>query len=127
MKLYRKLASLVDARIRCLANQGTEWVKRHTQAIGVLVAEHCPSGAGFDNGTKLDLDRSTGEKLVFDTSFHHMNDGGYYDGWSEHTVAVVASLLSGFDLRISGRDRNDIKEYIAETFQYALDQEVNEK
>jgi len=28
--------------------------------------------------------------------------------------------VGGFDIKVSGRDRNDIKEYIAEEFQEAL-------
>jgi hypothetical protein len=48
-----------------------------------------------------------------------MNDGGFYDGWTEHTVVVTPSFR-GINLRISGRDRNQIKEYLYETYDYAL-------
>jgi hypothetical protein len=58
--------------------------------------------------------------LVIVTSYHHMNDAGMYDGWTDHKVIVTPSLVHGFVLRITGRNRNDIKEYIADLFQQSL-------
>lgn len=122
--LYRRLASLLDSADRCDAANNTEWATRHRNTLRALVKQHMPSGSGFDSGTKLDEDASTPDKLVFLTSFHHMNDCGMYDGWTEHKVTVTPSLAFGYDLRVSGRDRNGIKDYIAETFGHALDTEV---
>lgn len=125
-KLYARLASLVAARLNCITSGNTDWRDRHEDEAGKLVLNHMPSGSGFDNGTKIDFDASTGEKLVFHTAFHHMNEGGYYDGWTEHVVTVTPSFLGGFSLKISGRDRNDIKDYISESFSLALNAEINE-
>jgi hypothetical protein len=118
--LYSELASTVDAIKRLTKQADTrEWINRHEATIETLVSNHLPFGSGFDSGTKLDFDASHAEKLVFETSFHHMNDGGYYDGWTEHVVTVTPSF-SGFNIRISGRNRNDIKDYIHEVFSTAL-------
>lgn len=122
--LYRRLASLLQAARNCDAAKNAEWAARHRNTIRDLVKQHMPEGSGFDSGTELDEDASTPEKLVFTTSFHHMNDGGMYDGWTEHKVTVTPSLAFGYELRVSGRDRNGIKDYIAETFGHALDTEV---
>jgi hypothetical protein len=103
-----------------------EWFDKHEDKILALVKEHMPSGSGFDSGTTIDFDASHAEKLVFSMSFHHMNNNGYYDGWTEHTVTVTPSF-QGINLRISGRNRNDIKEYIHETFMYALMVDVTDK
>jgi hypothetical protein len=121
--LYQELAQLVAVRLACLETVNP-WAERHEQRIINLVSEYMPSGSGFDNGTTLDLESSNGNKLVFTTSYHHMNDVGMYDGWTEHAVIVKPDLQFGFELRISGRDRNDIKDYIAEVFEYALRTEV---
>ena len=118
-QLVTILASKIDARLRCLKN-GNEWADKHEDMIVALVREHMPSGSGFDSGTTMDLDVSTGEKLVFLTSFHHMNDVGMYDGWTEHAVTVRPSLVHGFLLTISGRDRRGIKDYMHEIFHVAL-------
>lgn len=122
--LYRELASLVQARLNCEKSGNAEWHSKHTERIERLVKEYLPSGSGFDSGTKLDLDSSTGDKLVFGTAFHHMNESGMYDGWTPHVVTVRPSLAFGFNLSISGRDRNGIKEYIGELFGLALNEEI---
>lgn len=117
--IYQAISSKVVARANC-ADKNPEWFDRHKEDADKLVSQHMPSGSGFDTGTKLDWDKSTADKLVFTTAFHHMNDTGMYDGWTEHTVTVRASLSFGFALTISGRNRNDIKDYIADCFYQAL-------
>ncbi len=121
-ELYAVLASLVQARINCdnATPRNAEWFGRHEDRIEELVKDYMPSGSGVDCGTKMDLDASTSDKLVFTTSYHHMNESGMYDGWTEHTVTVTPSLAFGFTLRIGGRDHNDIKEYLRDLFAEAL-------
>lgn len=123
-KLYAAFASLVGARLRCQASGNDEWFEKHTARLTELLDE-MPSGSGVDSGTKLDLDASTEDKLVFTTAFHHMNDGGYYDGWTNHIVVVTPSLQHGFNLRITGSNRNDIKDYLHELFATALNNDVS--
>lgn len=122
--LYSELATAIVARDNCKKSNNLEWLDRWTEHIDNLV-DMLPSGSGFDNGTKLNEDRSHTCKLVFETSFHHMSDSGMYDGWTEHTVTVTPTFGAGsMDIRVSGRNRNDIKEYIADSFYQALTTEV---
>ena len=118
--LYAKLANLVSARINCIALQRHDAANKHADNIEYLCENCMPSGSGFDSGTKLDLDASSGDKLVFTTAFHHMTEHGVYDGWTEHRVYVTADLALGFQLRVTGKDRNGIKDYIGDTFHEAL-------
>lgn len=115
-RIYQSLAQAVDARLTCKEKGNTEWYDRHTDTILNIMENTAPSGAGIDSGTAIDLDKSTGEKLVFTTEYHHMNENGYYDGWTEHTITVKPSLIHGITLSISGRNRNDIKEYLYQVF-----------
>lgn len=124
-KLYQQIASLLQAIENCKQSGNAEWQERHARRISFLVYNRMPSGSGFDNGTKLD-DSSSPAKLVFNTAFHHMNDGGMYDGWTEHQVIVTADLASGFTVRITGRDRKQIKDYIGEIFHESLNSEVTD-
>jgi hypothetical protein len=125
--LYVELAESLGAVIRCRAAPGQygDWEARHSARIERATKDYMPSGSGFDSGTTIDLDASTADKLVFSTSYHHMNENGFYDGWTDHDIIVTPDLASGFKLRITGRDRNGIKDYIAETFDSALRQPVN--
>lgn len=150
--LYSELASLVQARRNCAQYNShafqtaeikshcatcgqtqehwnhlqprAEWFDKHEDRILQLVKDHMPYGSGFDSGTGIDLDASHGEKLVFTTSYHHMDDNGYYDGWTEHVVTVTPSFSGGYRIRISGRNRNEIKDYIHESFDYSLGTDV---
>lgn len=115
-KFFNVIAGMLQAKLNCEATGNIQWRNRHGWRIEELVKEHAPSGSGFDNGTRLNFAESKPEKLVFDTSFHHMNDGGVYDGWTDHKVIVTASLVHDYDIRVTGRDRNGIKDFIGETF-----------
>lgn len=121
--LYREIASLVQARLNCSRSGNQEWYDKHADSIEKLVKDHMPSGSGIDNGTAIDLDESTPNKLVFTFGYHHMDENGYYDGWTHHKLVVRPSLVHDIDMKISGENRNDIKEYLYDTFHYALTQE----
>lgn len=118
--LVRAIATRVQARLNCKERGNQEWFDRHTRAIHVLVGRYLPSGAGFDAGTKIDLQRSTPDRLVFTTSFHHMDQVGGYAGWTDHTISCRPSFVHSVQLTISGRNRNDIKDHIHEAFHSAL-------
>jgi hypothetical protein len=125
-QLVESLASKVDARLRCIEAGNAEWEVRHKENADKLVRDYLPRGSGFDSGTTLDWDASRSNKIVFRTSFHHMDEHGYYDGWTEHVVTVRPSFIGRFSLKINGRDRNGIKDYIADGFHHALSQEVDQ-
>lgn len=122
---YRLLASTIDALKRC-EQTGNEWASKHRAALISMERDILPSGSGLDSGCKLDLDRSTGERIVITTSYHHMNDAGMYDGWTDHTITVLPSLISRFDLRISGRNRREIKDYLHDVFHTILSEDVTQ-
>jgi len=124
MKLYQQLASLVQTRLNCIESKNDEWFDKHEERIEALVKNHMPSGSGFDSGTALDLGASDPDRLVFRTSFHHMDGYGMYDGWTEHDIIVTGSLAFGFSLRITGRDRDQIKDYITDCFSTALNTDI---
>ena len=123
MQLYQRLSGALRAMHNCQESKNIEWEAKHHDTI-IALQEHIPHGSGLDNSTELDLENSTPEKLVFAADFHHMNGDGYYIGWTDHTVVVKASLQFGIDVKVTGRDRNQIKEYIGEIFQTALTQEI---
>ena len=119
-KLYRELAINIDWLNRTLEDPSKGfWSNKAQDHINTIMADS-PSGSGIDAGTALDLNESTGNKIIFRVSYHHMNDAGYYDGWTEHKITVKPSLTSDYDLTIGGRDRNNIKDHLYETFDYWL-------
>jgi hypothetical protein len=112
--------ALRSCQQRDIANP--EWEDRWDERLTAIAKNALPRGSGFDSGTKIVAEKCTEEKLVLTTAFHHMDTNGFYDGWTEHTVTVTPSFIGGFNIKVSGRDRNNIKDYIAETLRHALDQ-----
>lgn len=118
--------------------QAEEWANRHRARLSFLYSA-LPSGAGFDNGTKIDDGACEDRKLVFRVDFHHMSDHGFYCGWTEHVVTVEPDW-EGVQITVSTVDpyeeqrccmpdrtpavmpedsswtQSELEDYIAETF-----------
>jgi hypothetical protein len=54
-----------------------------------------------------------------------MDENGMYDGWTYHKLIVVPDLYNDFYTNITGRNKNYIKDYLYEIFEYALREEVD--
>lgn len=119
MRLYQAIARKLQAIRNCEASGNTEWRDQHTEQMLCWIRDHMPSGSGFDCGTHISLPASGLNRLVFDTAFHHMDTNGYYNGWTYHRVVVTPDLCFGYAVKVTGPNRNNIKEYIAETFNSA--------
>ena len=117
--VYRALADRILAMGNCERSGNHEWFTEHRAIAERIVADHLPRGSGIDTGPELDIEASSPNKIVLHLSYHHMNDG-MYDGWTDHTITIRPSLALGFVLRVGGRDRRQIKEYLADTFDCAL-------
>lgn len=70
-------------------------------------------------GCKIDVSKSSISKVIITFDYHFMNDAGYYDGWEKYKLTVIPTLI-GFDLKITGKNRNMIKDYFYDTFDYEL-------
>ena len=111
MKLYQAIAQ--NARL-IAEPRFQEAAKERQKRIEAAL----PSGSGFDAGTCILKACDAG--IVLETEFHHMDENGSYDGWTQHRVTIRASLTHGICISVSGRNRNGIKEYIADTFYHTM-------
>ena len=102
-KLYTKIASAIEARKNCELKGNTEWFNNWTDKLAEY-EKMLPSGSGIDSGCKIDLDHSTCNKIVILFGFHHMDDNGYYCGWTDYKAIVTPSLISQFNLKIYFKD-----------------------
>lgn len=125
MKVYQELAQAMTGFLNCRKSGNATWRDRHEARLTALIRNCLPHGSGFDSDTTVDFDRSTDERLVFHTSFHHMSGDGFYDGWTSHSVIVRPSFIGGFHVTVTGRNRNDIKDYIGECFHESLSATVH--
>jgi len=122
MKIYQEIASTTEALKNCVKSGNAEQEDKHAETLRKIEKNYLPYGSGFDAGTTINLEKSTSCKIVLQTSFHHMDENGYYDGWTEHNI-TIRPAFNGIDITISGINKRDIKSYIAETFDYVLNQE----
>lgn len=112
--LLSNLSGRINAYQNCIKVNNEEWKHKHLDEI-LLMLEELPHGSGLDNGVSLQLVESSSKKIIFTFSYHHLNENGYYDGWTEHKLIVTPSF-QGFDLLITGNDKNDVKDYLYDVF-----------
>lgn len=113
--VYKFIATQLS-RVKNLENSNAPRSSKVFDALCAWVKKNGPSGSGIDMGTALS-ETSTMDCIVLGTHFHHMDEHGGYDGWTDHMVRCKASMLFGIDVTVSGRDRNQIKEYLGEMYQ----------
>lgn len=125
-KVYKKIASLVVAIENCRQSNNEEWLEKHSDHLTDIVKNNLPSGSGIDSGCSIDLDNSSGDKIIIVSSYHVMSDLGCYDGWIDFTVTVRPSLQFDYTLMIQGKfgKNQDIKDYLYDVFSHCLEQIV---
>lgn len=95
----------------------------NSEMLDILVKNFLPSGSGFDAGCKiLDVFKN---RIKIQCDFHHMDENGFYCGWSEH-IATITPSFDGFDIRLSGNNMRDIKPYICDMLYPALNQMIEQ-
>ena len=128
--LYKLLASKINAIENCRKSGNTEWQDKHTESVCKLVNEYMPHGSGIDSGVRMHRPGKYGSKsnkIMFSFDYHHMRDG-FYTHWSSHTLTITPSLVNDFDMRITKDGERDCSfmDYLYQTFQYALSEEVED-
>lgn len=107
MKLYQAIAQNARIPVDHLKDAFSIRVER--------IQEKLPRGSGFDCGCVIES--ATESKIVISTAFHHMDDKGFYRGWTDHKVIVTQTLLYDTpSIRVTGRNFRNIKDYIADVF-----------
>lgn len=113
-KLASKIGSAIFHRENDSENSEALFLKFESEAEEIVKNEF-PSGSGVDSGTKIDWECTTKNQIVLNADFHHMDDNGYYDDWTEHNV-VIKPDWTGINLKVTGKDKRQIKEYLADLF-----------
>ena len=122
--ILRAFSEALQAMRNCEKSGNNEWRQRWLDYLAKLQSE-LPHGSGLDGKVEFILDKCNATRVVIFAEFHHMNGHGYYDGWTEHEI-IVTPTFCGPEFRVTGRDRNSIKDYLAELFDHALDQPAPE-
>ena len=122
--ILRAFSEALQAMRNCEKSGNAEWHGRWSSYIAKLQAE-LPHGSGLDGKVEFIIDKCNATRVVIFAEFHHMDSNGYYDGWTDHEIIVTATHC-GLCIDVTGRDRNGIKDYLAELFYDALTRPVPE-
>lgn len=78
------------------------------------IMKGAPSGPGIDS-TSFIPGECTREQLVFYVEYQHIDEYGGYDARTYHRVIVTPDLL-GINLRVTGRNKNDIRKHLSNLY-----------
>ena len=121
--ILRAFSEALQAMRNCEKSGNAEWHGRWSSYIAKLQAE-LPHGSGLDGKVEFILDKCNSRRVVIFVEFHHMKHG-YYVGCTDHEIVATATHC-GLCIDVTGRDRNGIKDYLAELFYDALTQPAPE-
>ena len=118
--VIQALASAIEARANVIGHSSCpEMVEAWDEVIQAIQREKLPSGSGIDGGTAVTVDKSSGRRIEMLCSFHHMDEHGFYYGWTDHRI-VATPAFDGIDVVVYGPHRNGIKDYLHDTYYHAL-------
>lgn len=113
------IASFAESIERCVDTEKCETMRKDLEKFVETVFPH---GSGFDYGTKIA--QATSKKIVLETEYHHMNDCGYTN-WTHHKI-ILTPAFNSYNMRVTGRNQNEIKDIIADMFTEILDTDTKE-
>jgi hypothetical protein len=128
-KVYQELASAFGAYINCRRPTYQEWKNKWKDKIDDIVNNCLPSGSGIDSGNKFDFVHSKRNRLVINSSYHRIDSNDSYAEWINYNVIIVPDFISGFVIDIQGPfgKHQDIKDYLADTYQWPLSESYKER
>lgn len=124
MKLYQKIASTITAINNCRQSGNVEWLEKHKDALYSIEKNVLPHGSGIDAGCTINLEISNETRIIIDCPFHTMDEHGYYSGWRDYQIIIKAHLAFGFTVTVKGRDYNELKDYLSDTFHHVMSEEI---
>ena len=104
MKLYQKIARV--------ASQKNAMLKRDEF---VMLQKLLPIGNGIEKECVILL-KSTEKRIVIDTAYWHYETSR----WTDHQIVITPSFEGEINIRVTGKNVDNIKEYLHEVFREAL-------
>lgn len=108
-------------------------IKKNYADIEKVIAEYMPSGSGFDSVYQV-YEQKKNYKIL--SSYHVMNENGYYDGWIDFTIYLWKNIPSNrnkdITIEITGKysnylaDKYFAREYIKETIYTTIIERMND-
>lgn len=128
IKVYQKLARSIDAYTRCFKSSNA-YSEQYLARIKDMLDNDFPHGSGLDDKWAIDLKKSSSNRIILYSSYHAMDENGYYDCWIYFTLTIKPDLANDIDMKITGKFGNkyeDIKDNLYQIMDVFLNELVNE-
>lgn len=134
-EISRKISMLQLFRKKQMEDNTPEFHKKNDERIDNLemdlqqLSDKLPSGSGISN---VDISpNSKPDKIIITATFTPMNENGYWMRAIDFKVIVTPSFRynDGMEMRLTAKGRLDgsYRDYLDETFTYALMEDINAK
>lgn len=115
------IASTMVAYNNCVKSGNSEWEQNHREKLEYIERNILPCGSGIDCGTRIDWEKTKGDKIVLTTDYHMMDEHGYYCGWIENIRITITPSFNGINIKIYGtfskyKIGEALKDYLHEVF-----------
>ena len=121
MNIAAAYAMAQQALVNCQDSGNVKWQGRWLERMEQLT-KALPHGSGL-NGKVEFIGSASEDKLTISAEYQHMDESGYYTGWSTYIITVRATFY-GLNVTVKGRKDNDLREYLGELFHNALSAEA---
>ena len=105
--LAQEIQGAMSAYLNSIKHGSPSSVHYWEDYLSAIEQEFLPHGSGFDSGCVISPDESTHDYFVINTAYHHMDENGFYCGWSNHRIKVLPSHVHGIDFKIVSQDHRD--------------------
>ena len=99
----------------------TDWAAFHEEKLAKLCRDHLPRGIGVFG---VSVAATTDTKAVFYCLYRHTDKHGYFVCNTAYRI-VVRPTFTGLAIRVLGRNKYNVKEYLADQFRDALERIVD--
>lgn len=80
-----------------------------------------PSGSGINNGCEIDIENSGINKVIIKFTYDFMNERGFYTVRKSYKLILTPDFsTTGFRMKIIGANKDYIKYYFYDLFQFDL-------
>jgi len=126
-KKYQNLGNKFIAYQNCIKGNNDEWRDIWEDAI-IKIIDSLPHGSGINFDTTFDFINSKPDKLIIQSAYQYMNEGGFNDGVIDLKIILTPSW-NDLNIEIKGKflkKHFGIKDYLDELFYNSLieDQEL---
>ncbi|MFY7937382.1 MAG: hypothetical protein ACOVOQ_08395 [Flavobacterium sp.] len=122
MKLYKEIARVLGQKNKSL-NVIEKELTLFKEVLPIRLNPVIKDGNRIEAGCVISL-KSTKKRIVIDTLYWHTNDSDETSRCTAHQVVITPSFEDEINIRITGKNEDNVKEYLHNIFRESLMSEI---